>query len=95
KGVYIYLCQNHFGFGMAGAIVVGDLYSQTVQGMSDAKKREIGWAPGMTNPVVASKLGEEDPRFAKTIAGKINNAIRPFIWNGKKSKKKPPSPPWA
>lgn len=85
RGVYIFLCQNHFGFGMAGAVVVGDQWKQN---------RGEGWSPGMTQPINPSVIEEEDPRFAKTISMKINQAIRPFIWNGKKSKKVPASPPW-
>lgn len=85
QGVYVYLCQNHFGFGMAAAVVVGDLWKEN---------RGDGWEPAMTNPISPSRIPEEDPGWAKTISMKINKAIRPFIWNGKKSKKTPESPPW-
>lgn len=87
QGVYIYLCQNHFGFGMAGAIVVGELWKEN---------RGDGWSPAMTNSGIKEQImqAEEDPSFARTISMKINKALRPFVWNGKKSKKMPASPPW-
>lgn len=39
-GVYMYYCMPHKDFGMAGALVVGDV------GPGDP-----GWGPGMTEPV--------------------------------------------
>ncbi|MFB6197149.1 MAG: plastocyanin/azurin family copper-binding protein, partial [Halobacteriaceae archaeon] len=88
-GVYIFLCQNHFGFGMAGVIVVGPQH-----GGNQGK----GWSPAMTTSGIKEQImqAEEDPRFAKTISMKINNALRPFVWNGTKKKGIPKgeSPTW-
>lgn len=40
EGVYLYYCQDHFKFGMSGAIVVGQMGGDQGQGP--------GWSPGMT-----------------------------------------------
>ena len=40
EGVYFYMCEDHMGFGMVGAIVVGNV-------TPDSK----GWSPGMTKPM--------------------------------------------
>ncbi|MFB6130546.1 MAG: plastocyanin/azurin family copper-binding protein [Salinigranum sp.] len=39
QGVYMYYCQNHYKFNMAGAVVVGPL---------SGKNKAEGWAPAMT-----------------------------------------------
>ncbi|MFB6074545.1 MAG: plastocyanin/azurin family copper-binding protein [Haloarculaceae archaeon] len=40
EGVYLYYCQNHYKWGMSGAIVVGQMGGDQGQGP--------GWSPGMT-----------------------------------------------
>lgn len=69
KGVYMYVCQNHYGIsGMAGAIVVGELWGEN---------EGPGWSPGMTadlHPIV-----EADPVNGPVIREKIAGDLRTMI----------------
>lgn len=45
EGVYLYYCQNHHGFKMAAAIIVGELWGEDgTEAVSDPH----GWGPAMT-----------------------------------------------
>lgn len=45
EGVYMYYCQNHHGFKMAAAVVVGELWGE---GGTEAVSDPHGWSPAMT-----------------------------------------------
>lgn len=47
KGVYMFYCQNHHEFRMAGAVVVGELWGEDGQAGEDP----VGWSPAMTRDV--------------------------------------------
>lgn len=44
KGVYMFYCQNHHEFRMAGAVVVGEIWGED----GHAGEEPVGWAPAMT-----------------------------------------------
>lgn len=75
-GVYLYLCQNHYGLsGMAGAIVVGKQWGEN---------HGDGWGPAMTTPTseIKSQIMEADPVNGKPIVMKLQK-LRKFIERGK------------
>jgi len=47
EGVYMYYCQNHHEFRMAGAIVCGELWGENGNG-GEGGEPPAGWAPAMT-----------------------------------------------
>ncbi|MFB6094031.1 MAG: plastocyanin/azurin family copper-binding protein [Halanaeroarchaeum sp.] len=51
KGVYLYYCQNHYKWGMSGAVVVGQMGGDQGKGP--------GWSPGMTASLdpIADEVG--------------------------------------
>ncbi len=72
RGVYFYLCQPHYGVsGMAGAVVVGDLWEEN-QGE--------GWSPGMTADL--SPIVDADPVNGPVIKEKIEGDLRTMVRHG-------------
>lgn len=78
EGVYMYYCQNHHGFKMAAAVVVGELWGEDgtkAQGVSDPH----GWAPGMTRP--AEQIERADDFHGQPVHHQVEE-LRGMIHTG-------------
>jgi len=79
EGVYMYYCQNHHGFKMAAAIVVGELWGE---GGTEAVEEAHGWSPAMTrNP---EELEHVDDAHGGPVHHQINE-LKEMIHSGGES----------
>lgn len=79
EGVYLYYCQNHHGFKMAAAVVVGELWGE---GGTEAVEEAHGWSPGMTvDPEVITRV---DPTHGEALHDQVNE-IREMVHSGGES----------
>jgi plastocyanin len=76
KGVYLYYCQNHHMFNMAGAVVVGEIWGENGE---KGEPRE-GWAPAMTAD--PHHLEEADPMHGASMAHQVEE-LRGFVHAGR------------
>lgn len=76
KGVYVYYCQNHHMFKMAGAVVVGEIWGEDGTMGEDP----AGWAPAMTADI--SRLGEQDPLHGEALMHQVEE-LRGFVHAGR------------
>lgn len=78
-GVYLYYCQNHHMFKMAGAVVVTELWGEHGdQSVSNPK----GWAPAMTTE--PHKVKEADPLHGEPLSHQIEE-LHTMITSGGES----------
>ncbi|MFB6105003.1 MAG: plastocyanin/azurin family copper-binding protein [Halobacteriaceae archaeon] len=76
EGVYLYYCQNHHGFKMAGAIVVGELWGENG---AEAVQDPHGWSPAMTADTEAIERIDE---FHGTALHNQVHELREMIHSG-------------
>lgn len=76
EGVYLYYCQNHHGFKMAAAVVVGELWGE---GGTEAVENPSGWSPGMTRGTDA--IVEVDEVHGKPLRNQVHE-LREMIHSG-------------
>jgi hypothetical protein len=76
KGVYLYYCQNHHMYKMAGAVVVGEIWGE------DGSKGEdpVGWSPAMTADI--ERIPELDPMHGEPLMHQVEE-LRGFVHAGK------------
>jgi len=79
EGVYLYYCQNHHGFKMAAAIVVGELWGD---GGTESVSDVSGWAPAMTTD--AEAVGRADQVHGEAMHDQIGE-LREMIHSGGES----------
>lgn len=79
EGVYLYYCQNHHGFKMAAAIVVGELWGE---GGTEAVDDPHGWSPAMTRE--AHHLEEADEHHGEAVHHQVGE-LREMIHSGGES----------
>ena len=79
EGVYLYYCQNHHGFKMAAAVIVGELWGE--EG-TEAVADPHGWGPAMTTDPEA--VGAADPTHGEAIHDQIGE-LREMIHSGGES----------
>jgi plastocyanin len=78
KGVYLYYCQNHHEFKMAGAVVCGELWGENGNG-GEGGDPPVGWSPGMTADI--SRIPEMDPDHGKPLLAQVEE-LRELIHGG-------------
>jgi plastocyanin len=76
EGVHLYYCQNHHGFMMAAAVVVGELYGD---GGTEAVGEASGWSPAMT--MDAGRVADADPTHGDTVAAQVRE-LRGMVQGG-------------
>lgn len=76
EGVYLYYCQNHHIFRMAGAVVVGEIWGE------DGTRGEapVGWDPAMTADI--SRLPALDPLHGESLMHQVEE-LRGFVHAGR------------
>ena len=77
EGVYMYYCQNHHGFKMAGAIVVGELWGE---GGTGSVSDPSGWAPAMTTEAT-DQISEIDPIGGQPLQDQVHE-VRELVHGG-------------
>ena len=75
KGVYLFYCQSHHEFRMAGAVVCGEIWGEDGQ----AGEEPVGWAPAMTRPV--SEIRRADRLHGAEVAHQVEE-LRAIIHAG-------------
>lgn len=80
EGVYLYFCQNHHMFKMAGAIVVGELWGE---GGTEAVEEAHGWAPAMTTDAV-DRIPKIDELHGHALLDQIHE-VREMVHTGGES----------
>lgn len=75
KGVYLYYCQPHHEFKMAGAVVCGEIWGEDGQGGEEP----VGWDPAMTADV--SVIPEMDPYHGEAVLAQVHE-LRELIHGG-------------
>ena len=75
KGVYLFYCQNHHEFKMAGAVVCGEIWGED----GNAGEERVGWSPAMTRPL--SAIRRADPLHGDVVADQVHE-LREIIHAG-------------
>lgn len=75
KGVYLYYCQPHHEFKMAGAVVCGEIWGEDGQGGEEP----VGWDPAMTADV--SVIPEMDTYHGEAVLAQVHE-LRELIHGG-------------
>ncbi|WP_396610647.1 plastocyanin/azurin family copper-binding protein [Haloferax sp. S1W] len=76
KGVYLYYCQNHHMFRMAGAVVVGEIWGENGEMGEDP----VGWEPAMAADI--HHLAEQDPLHGDALVHQVEE-LRGFVHAGR------------
>ena len=76
EGVYMYYCQNHHGFKMAAAVVVGELWGE---GGTEAVDDPSGWSPAMTRDTAV--IEQVDEYHGGPLRDQLNE-LREMIHSG-------------
>lgn len=76
EGVYLFYCQPHHEFKMAGAVVVGELWGDTGD---ETVPDPHGWAPAMTAD--ADQIAEMDPMHGAHLQDQVHE-LREMIHSG-------------
>ena len=79
EGVYLYYCQNHHGYKMAAAVVVGELWGE---GGTEVVSDPHGWSPAMT--VDPERVEQADPTHGAAVHDQIGE-LREMIHSGGQS----------
>jgi len=73
EGVYLYYCQNHHGFKMAAAVVVGELWGE---GGTETVDESHGWSPAMTrDPETITEVDEVHGEALHDQVGELKEMI--------------------
>ncbi len=75
KGVYLFYCQNHHEFKMAGAVVCGEFWGED----GHAGEEPVGWAPAMTRDV--HQIERADRLHGAEVAAQVEE-LRAIIHAG-------------
>ena len=75
EGVYMFYCQNHHEFRMAGAVVCGEIWGEDGQ----AGEEPVGWRPAMTRDL--HEIEAADPLHGTEMAHQIEE-LRAIIHSG-------------
>lgn len=76
EGVYLYYCQNHHMFKMAGAIVVGELWGE---GGTASVDHVHGWSPAMTADT--ERIEQVDEAHGSALHDQVHE-LREMIHSG-------------
>ncbi len=76
EGVYMFYCQNHHEFKMAGAVVVGELWGDDGTAAVDDP---AGWAPAMTADI--DVITDLDPVHGEAVHDQVHE-VRELIISG-------------
>ena len=78
EGVYMYYCQPHHEFKMAGAIVCGEIWGESGNG-GEGGDPPAGWSPAMTADI--SRLPDQDPYHGEAVMAQVQE-VREIIHAG-------------
>lgn len=78
KGVYLYYCQPHHEFKMAGAVVCGEIWGEGGNG-GEGGDPPAGWSPAMTADI--SRIPEMDPYHGEAVMHQVEE-LRAIIHAG-------------